>query len=63
MRNNQKNQGEKFEIPPEGTLGLLAYGATGLRAWRKVRDEYIKNNPDSQILPKYVKTKEDKDEQ
>jgi hypothetical protein len=25
-------------IPVEGALGLLALGAVGLRAWRKVRD-------------------------
>jgi hypothetical protein len=28
-----------FEIPPEGSLGLLALGAVGLFAWRKVRKE------------------------
>jgi MYXO-CTERM domain-containing protein len=26
------------QIPKEGALGLLALGAVGLRAWRKVRD-------------------------
>jgi len=29
----------KIEIPEEGALGLLAYGAVGLKAWRKVRME------------------------
>ncbi|MFT6500721.1 MAG: hypothetical protein ACJASQ_000830 [Crocinitomicaceae bacterium] len=28
-----------YEIPKEGSLGLLAYGDKGLRAWRKVRDK------------------------
>jgi hypothetical protein len=27
-----------FEIPKEGSLGLLALGAVGVREWRKVRD-------------------------
>lgn len=29
---------EKFKIPIEGSLGLLALGAKGLIEWRKVRD-------------------------
>jgi hypothetical protein len=28
---------EPFEIPTEGMLGLLAYGAEGLLAWREKR--------------------------
>ena len=28
-----------FEIPAEGSLGLLALGAIGIKAWRKKRDE------------------------
>ena len=36
---SDNNQGTKFEIPVEGSLGLLALGAVGLRAWRKVRKE------------------------
>lgn len=27
----------KIDIPEEGALGLLAYGAVGLKAWRKVK--------------------------
>ena len=30
---------ELYEIPVEGSLGLLALGAVGLIAWRKKRDE------------------------
>jgi hypothetical protein len=39
--NTPKNAKPKalFEIPAEGTLGLLALGAVGLRMWRKVREE------------------------
>lgn len=39
---------EKFQIPKEGSLGLLAIGAKGLIEWRKVRDskesENVKEN-------------------
>ena len=28
-----------YEIPPKGSLGLLAAGDRGLRAWRKKRDQ------------------------
>jgi hypothetical protein len=31
-----------YEIPVEGSLGLLALGAVGLEAWRKVRREAMK---------------------
>jgi hypothetical protein len=29
--------GQEFDIPPEGSLGVLALGAAGLLAWRKKR--------------------------
>ncbi len=28
-----------FEIPPEGMLGLLAFGAVGVKAWRDRRQQ------------------------
>jgi len=31
--------GEIFEIPPEGMLGLLALGAVGVKAWRNKRQQ------------------------
>ena len=36
----------KIDIPVEGALGLLAMGAVGLKAWRKVRAEANKQNSD-----------------
>ena len=30
---------EKFEIPEEGMLGLLALGDVGLKIWRQKREE------------------------
>jgi hypothetical protein len=38
--------GKQFEVTPEGSIGLLALGSVGLKAWRKVRREYYKNNPE-----------------
>ena len=37
---NLKNQ----HIPKEGSLGLLALGDVGLRAWRKVKQELEDSN-------------------
>ncbi|MBA3647666.1 MAG: hypothetical protein H0W62_03805 [Chitinophagales bacterium] len=36
---NKTQELKQFEIPPEGSLGLLALGAVGLRAWRQVRSK------------------------
>lgn len=33
------NVNQVFEIPIEGSLGLLAYGARGIEAWRKKKQE------------------------
>lgn len=30
--------GTVIEIPPEGSLGVLALGAVGIKAWRAVRE-------------------------
>lgn len=35
----------EFKIPVPGSLGILALGATGVRAWRKVREQYHQQNP------------------
>jgi hypothetical protein len=40
--------GDKYEIPVEGSLALLALGAKGILAWRKKRAEVMeqqKNSP------------------
>jgi hypothetical protein len=45
MKENQSPKmpkpGEVYEIPPQGSLGLLAAGYEGLLAWRKKRSEFI----------------------
>lgn len=33
--------GEDFEVPAEGSLGLLALGYVGLMAWRQKRNEVM----------------------
>ncbi len=33
----QYKKGDKYVVPPEGSLGLLALGYQGLVAWRKAR--------------------------
>jgi hypothetical protein len=38
-KNNQN-----FKITAKGSLGLLAYGDIGLRAWRKVKQEFYKKD-------------------
>jgi hypothetical protein len=40
--------GKPFEIPQGGSLGLLALGSVGVRAWREARKEYIKRNEDEE---------------
>jgi len=35
----QYKKGDKYIVPPEGSLGLLALGHQGLAAWRKARAE------------------------
>ncbi|MFN8236984.1 MAG: hypothetical protein U0T77_02350 [Chitinophagales bacterium] len=35
---------EKYPIPPEGSLGLLALGHIGLYAWREARVRYEKQH-------------------
>ncbi len=35
--------GNEFKIPVEGSLGLLALGAVGLKAWRKARRAAMKD--------------------
>ena len=34
-----KEDSKKYEISEEGSLGLMALGAIGVREWRKFRDQ------------------------
>jgi len=39
MKVIKKNKQTEYIVQPEGSLGLLALGAVGLKAWRKLRFE------------------------
>ena len=42
-KNDNKPFMNEFEITDKGSLGLLAYGDIGLRAWRAVKQKILKN--------------------
>jgi len=42
--NKNNNQKIELKITEKGSLGLLAYGDIGLRAWRKVKKEFYKKD-------------------
>lgn len=33
-------QGKAFKIPPDGSIGILALGNVGVRAWKKAKKEW-----------------------
>jgi hypothetical protein len=39
-----QDDNSSFEVSVQGSLGLLAYGDIGLRAWRKVKKEDSKKS-------------------
>ena len=40
---------EKFDVPAEGMLGLLALGDVGLKLWRKKRAEAMKQEEEEKF--------------
>ena len=38
-------EGKPYNVPPGGSLGLLALGNIGVRAWKASRDSYLEKNP------------------
>lgn len=40
MKTNQSSKDKPVKITPAGSLGLLAFGDIGLRAWRQVKKEF-----------------------
>lgn len=49
MTNNKRKEPIiPFKITPEGSLGLLAMGAIGIREWRKVRNAHTKTAIDEE---------------
>lgn len=41
--------GQNFEIPVEGSLGLLALGDIGLMAWRQKKLEFVEKQAKEKI--------------
>lgn len=48
MNDNKKDglklvtkEGKRYDVPPEGSLGLLALGYRGVMAWRERRREFL----------------------
>ncbi len=41
---SDQNNNTQYQITEKGSLGLLAYGDIGLRAWRKVKQEFYKKD-------------------
>jgi hypothetical protein len=41
-------EGQPFQVPVEGSLGLLALGYKGLVAWRQVKRQYQKARKEKQ---------------
>ncbi|MBW6481849.1 MAG: hypothetical protein K0B10_02195 [Vicingaceae bacterium] len=43
---------EEVEIPESGSLGLLALGAVGIKAWREARDKIATVSNEKKTTPK-----------
>jgi hypothetical protein len=41
-------EGKPFTVPPGGTLGVLALGSVGVRAWKKAREIYFEKEGNEQ---------------
>jgi hypothetical protein len=47
-KEKKPKEGDEYQIPVEGSLGLLALGYRGVQAWRKVRKEAFQNEKSKQ---------------
>ena len=43
-----KEENLQYEVPPEGSLAVLALGSVGIRAWRKARNNQSENQKDEE---------------
>jgi len=41
-------KGKPFKVPPGGSLGILALGNIGVRAWKKAKKEYQESQKDGE---------------
>jgi hypothetical protein len=46
--NNKNVKINHYDVPEKGSLGLLAFGAQGIRAWKMKKKERSENNLDKQ---------------
>jgi len=42
--------GDVYEVPPEGSLGLLALGYRGLEAWREAQKKAVKEGESTEVI-------------
>jgi hypothetical protein len=49
---SKKTDMKPFEIPVEGSLGILALGAVGIRAWKKKRQDVGYDVPNTNFMKK-----------
>lgn len=47
MSEQSESKDKEYKVTPAGSLGLLAMGDVGLRAWRKAREEAGMRTPQS----------------
>ncbi len=57
-RKPEISEKETDAIPVEGSLGLLALGAVGIKAWRKKKQELGYKNPNKDIFEKIAELKD-----
>ncbi len=48
----KKTDPKPFKIPEEGSLGILALGAVGIRAWKEKRKRVGYINPNTNFMKK-----------
>lgn len=41
-------KGKPFEVPPGGSLGVLALGNVGVRAWKKAKEDWKNKGKDDE---------------
>ncbi|MFK7904897.1 MAG: hypothetical protein AB8B69_07225 [Chitinophagales bacterium] len=53
----KKTDGAPYDVPVEGSMGLLALGFQGLKVWRAKRKEMNYNFSEHLFIPKPLKKK------
>ncbi|MEO5644061.1 MAG: hypothetical protein ABIQ40_16935 [Bacteroidia bacterium] len=45
MKTTTEKPGELYQVPPDGSLGLLAIGYRGFIAWQEAKKKFKENKP------------------